>query len=121
MSGNKGNCREASPSILFEVKWAILNRIEEQDLDGRNSAEVFFHGHGEERGKIGIFLRFQVRTNKYLSDVEADLRMADPELQTIGIFAPKTIDGFASRHRDFGKTRFWEMQKTYMQQWFHRS
>ena len=78
-----------------------------QRNDGRNSAEVFFHGHGEERGKIGIFLRFQVRTNRYLSDVEADLRMADPELQTIGIFAPKTIDGFASRHRDFGKTRFW--------------
>jgi len=43
-SGSKLICRGASPSILLWAKLRILNRMEEQDLDGSNSAKVLFYG-----------------------------------------------------------------------------
>ena len=43
----------------------------EFDLDGSNSAEVFFHEHGEKRRKIGILRRFFIRTNRHLPELES--------------------------------------------------
>lgn len=42
------------------AKLRILNRMEEQDLDGSNSAKVLFCGHGEKHRKIGLFPCFPV-------------------------------------------------------------
>ena len=102
------------------LTWAIFNRIEEKDLDGSNSAGVFFMDM-EKTLENRYFAAF------FRSDKQAFVRTG--KLTFMRLTRPADDSDFCPKHDRrvcpitsyFGKITFWEMQKTYMQQGFHRS